>query len=236
MECIEAVNLSSWKVIKISGNDTVDYLNGIITLELLSLSENQTRRSAFLTPRGKIKSIFWVRKNSDSFTFFCPPEMQTELIEDLLKYKLSMMVTLEDLSNEIEGLYLKKIDSEGTEGLSSENCNYQIIIEKIPETTQSYQNYKEQMVLRQLPQPESYVGEIPWEIGLADLINLDKGCFLGQEPISRMINRGRLRKYLYFGKISDSDSNALTFNDKEVGTIITKVDQEQTTYAMFFLT
>ena len=146
-----------------------------------------------------------------------------------------MNVKLEDISTEIHGLFLKTMNSVGVEGLSSEKCNYEIIEGQIPKNAQNYENYKVQMVLNRTPPPESYLGEIPWEIGLADLINLEKGCFLGQEPVSRMVYRGRLRKYLYFGEVSNTDSDILTSHDEEVGKIITRVTRNQITCAIFFL-
>ena len=103
------VNISDWLEIKISGSQTIEYLNGIITRDLTSINNNEFARSAFLTHKGKIKSVFWVTKNQQNeVLLFCHPMMKNNLIEDLLKYKLNMDVKFpmnhyeKYLSSEIE--------------------------------------------------------------------------------------------------------------------------------------
>ena len=60
------VNISDWLEIKISGSQTIEYLNGIITRYITSINNNEFARSAFLTHKGKIKSVFWVTKNQQN--------------------------------------------------------------------------------------------------------------------------------------------------------------------------
>ncbi len=38
----------------------------------------------------------------------------------------------------------------------------------------------------------------PWELGLADAVSLDKGCYLGQETLAKVINSGVLKKQIRF--------------------------------------
>ena len=84
-------------VIRISGPELMDYLNGFVTFDLEKVG-SQTQRCAFLTRHAKIRSLFWIKKIDQGLLFYCPEEMKQNLVEDLLKYKLSLDVKLEDIT------------------------------------------------------------------------------------------------------------------------------------------
>ena len=66
----------------------------------------------------------------------------------------------------------------------------------------------------------------PWEINLNYLINMDKGCYIGQEVILRLNTYEKIQKYLkkLSIKLEDHASNTnIKFEDKNIG-IITSVD------------
>ena len=67
----------------------------------------------------------------------------------------------------------------------------------------------------------------PYELGLADMINLDKGCYLGQEAISRLIRskslKYQLRYWEAYGQTTDFEIGKKilkTNQDKDLGKII----------------
>ena len=64
----------------------------------------------------------------------------------------------------------------------------------------------------------------PLESGLGNLVDFDKGCYLGQEVISRIFNYGKLQRKLVLleseGSVNVSDK--LTVDGKQVG-IVTSV-------------
>ena len=68
------VNISDWLEVKVSGSQTIEYLNGIITRDITLINNDEFVRSAFLTHKGKIKSVFWVTKNQQmNFYYFAIP-------------------------------------------------------------------------------------------------------------------------------------------------------------------
>lgn len=192
------VSLSDWIQIKISGPDTINYLNGIITKDLYQIQDNEFSRSAFLTPNAHIRSVYWVWKRDDAVFLFCPPMMKQALIEDLLKYKLSMDVKLEDISEETPPLYLIE-GQEKIPGLSFGDTSFVFVNKDDPPngTEMSYLEFQNLLVENGVLPVEYMVDHNPFEVGISDAISLEKGCFLGQEPISRMYHRGNPRKYVY---------------------------------------
>lgn len=220
------VNLSKWTVLRVSGPDSLNYLNGIVSFDLEKL-DGTIRRCAFLNPQAKIRSIFWIENKEDEYWIYAPPEMKENLIEDLLKFKLSMDVKLEDVTDEIPPLVLGKSKLK-LEGLYLKNSNFSFSIDLKTQDLKSinYDQFKLELIKNGVLTPELAIDQNPYEIGMNDMISLEKGCFLGQEPISRMFHRGKPRKLIYFinfknqiddKKISIQDINMNILEIKEIG-------------------
>jgi len=237
MDPFEFVDLRSWTIIKISGPQKLDYLNGIVTFELEGLASKGFMRCAFLTHNAKIRSIYWIVEINESYIFYCPPVFKDNLIEDLLKYKLSMDVKLEDITTEIFPLYLQINEgSNPIQGLSINSSSKFVNLEQEPKNLISYEYYKTQLIIGGVTPPNLMLNQIPYEVGINDAISLNKGCFLGQEPISRMFNRGKPRKYLYtIQSGSDLELSNVSQSDENVGEILQVVNYNDLFYGIAYI-
>ncbi|MCY3411709.1 MAG: hypothetical protein INQ03_08770 [Candidatus Heimdallarchaeota archaeon] len=183
-----SIKLTDWMVIKVSGSDIKQYLDGIVPNNLDTVTVD---RSIILTPKAKIQSVFWLEKIDSGFLCYIPPVFIKSTVELLLKYKLSLDVRLEDITNESDPLYLISADTY-LSGIGKAKFVFQ---EDIDSTGESFEDF---LIANQQVPPELLINQNPVEAGLYDTIYLPKGCFLGQEPISRMINIGKPRSLLYF--------------------------------------
>ena len=219
------IDINNWTTIKISGVQKLEYLNGIITYDLNKLKENQVVRSLFLTPKAKIRSIYWLKSLDDTYVLYCPPEYRQNLIEDLLRFKLEMDVKLEDITAETPPLFLEECEDSEIElgGIGFAFVN----IEIPPTGFVPNKNFNAWLISHGELPFEYYLDQNPYEVGLNDTIALEKGCFLGQEPLSRMFYRGKPRKYLYLLEGHSSQSNESLLRGGEiVGEIITSQEQD----------
>ncbi|MHA2250919.1 MAG: CAF17-like 4Fe-4S cluster assembly/insertion protein YgfZ [Candidatus Kariarchaeaceae archaeon] len=238
MQSFDYVHLKNWTIIRVSGPDLMSYLNGIVTLDLELLHEDEIGRCAFLNPRGKIRSLFWIEKKTTGITIYSPDEMRENLIFDLLKYKHNVDVKLDDISKEIPSLYLIKSETKVAWGFNIDDKIFSFAsLEKPPQGKGiEYTDFKNWLIFHGGVPPEHLLGENPYEVGVNDAISLEKGCFLGQEPVSRMFHRGKPRKYIYQLIIPDiSKVTTITSDNQEVGTVITQVFKGKTTYAIAFI-
>ena len=222
------VELTSWGTLRISGPEKLDYLNGIVTYELANLKSEGFKRCSFLTPQGKIRSIYWIAEIEDEYLIYCPPIMRENLIQDLLRFKLNMDVKLEDITDETDQLYLQISADVVLEGLSTKTSKFEFInLTSKPKSIIDYSNFKNFLIKGGVVPVDLMMDQLPYEVGLNDAITLDKGCFLGQEPVSRMFYRGRPRKSLYkFQADSEIKRSEIYQNDISVGKVVELIPDE----------
>ena len=160
------VQLDKWTIIKVSGKDSIIYLNGIVTNDIESISNN-TIRSAFLTPKAKIRSIFWIRKINDNFLLYCPKEMREPLIEDLLKFNHNVEVKLDDISEESAQLYLIKSVVKNAPGFDTEDRGFNFVNKEFPPEGMgiNYNEFKGWLIKNGNIAPDFLLGENPFEVG-----------------------------------------------------------------------
>lgn len=215
----QPVHLDNWTIIRISGPERLFYLDGILPNDLKNVN---SARSVILSPQAKIKVVFWIKKFSEYFELYVQPNMRDILIEYLLKFKLSTDITLEDKTSEVPPLFLINHD-EYIPGLGFFQF-YNLDI--FPEKFISFDSFQTSLLERGECPTHVLIDKNPFEVGLNDLIFLSKGCFLGQEPLSRMMNMGKPRSLLYrIKKKTDGELNDIKLNDEIVGQVIHSENQ-----------
>ena len=100
MEKNKIIILKDRGLISISGKDTEEFLQNIITNDIKKVSNTNSIFSALLTPQGKYLCEFFIVKSKNRFFLDCDGKSVIELIESLSKYKLRSEITIDDLSNE----------------------------------------------------------------------------------------------------------------------------------------
>ena len=96
----QVIILEKRGVILISGEDSKDFLQNIVTNDMNKVSNKSSIFSALLTPQGKYLSEFFIIKKSEGYLLDCSENSTEELIKDLSKYKLKSKVQIKDLSSE----------------------------------------------------------------------------------------------------------------------------------------
>ena len=97
----QVIILEKRGVILISGEDSKDFLQNIVTNDMNKVSHKNSIFSALLTPQGKyLNEFFIIKKKSEGYLLDCSENSTEELIKDLSKYKLRSKVQIKDLSSE----------------------------------------------------------------------------------------------------------------------------------------
>ena len=96
----QVVILEKRGVVLVSGEDTKDFLQNIITNNINKVSNKNSIFSALLTPQGKYLNEFFIIQNVKGYLLDCSENSTKELITGLSKYKLRSKVNIKDLSSE----------------------------------------------------------------------------------------------------------------------------------------
>jgi hypothetical protein len=207
-----ATLLSDRGVVEVAGVDAAKFLHGILTNDVKSLAAGEARFAALLTPQGKIIVDFMIfaTAGEDGLVFLldCPAALTETLLDRLKFYKLRAAVTIADRSAELASLAFPEATQApaldailapdpraptlGWRGLATRE-----VAASIASTPR--EDYDARRIAAAVPDGGvdfEYGDAFPHEANMDRLAGVDfkKGCFLGQEVVSRMKHRGPVRK------------------------------------------
>ncbi|WP_322515705.1 folate-binding protein [Rhodopseudomonas palustris] len=242
---MKAALLPDRGVIKISGADARHLLNGLVTTDLTLLEPGLGRFGALLTPQGKIVADFFITElaaeDDGGFLLDCPKALAEPLATKLKFYKLRAKVLIENLSDRLGVLAVWN----GAPAATSEpafadprndQLGWRIIVpellaqktaEAIGAELVDAAAYEAHRIARGAPAGGvdfAYGDAFPHEANMDRLHGVDfsKGCYIGQEVVSRMHHRGtartRIVRVLLDGAAPQPGSD-ITAGDKSVGTM-----------------
>jgi tRNA-modifying protein YgfZ len=186
------VDRSQDRVLLISGADSRGWLGDLVTADVATLGPGSSRRSLLLTPTGRIRADVWITQTDDTFVVSQAND-QPEPIEDLLHpYVLSSAVRLEDATGVLSAMAFPARGEIVTVPRAAPVATLDRTMAgrgAVPVDERSYEVWR---VWRGDPRmgADFDAGALPAEAGLERLIDLTKGCFLGQESVAKVRNLG----------------------------------------------
>ena len=100
MEKDQIVLLENRGFILISGEDSKNFLQNIITNDIEKVSLSASIFSALFTPQGKYLFEFFLIKSKNGYLLDCDNKFTNEIIDYLLKYKLRSKIEIKNISTE----------------------------------------------------------------------------------------------------------------------------------------
>ena len=88
--------LNNRSVIKVSGKDSLLFLNNIISSDLEKINHKELFITTLLSPQGKILFDFFIIKNEGCYLIECSKNQLNDLINRLKLYSLRLDVTFEE--------------------------------------------------------------------------------------------------------------------------------------------
>ena len=193
-------------VVEARGPDAGKFLHGLVTNDILGLARGDARYAALLSPQGKILFDFLVFPASSEHYFLdCPRAMAEDLVKRLALYRLRARLDLANRSEELAVIAFEGEEPVGCAALASaadpraDFGGRAIVACGAVVATGSRADYDARRIGLGLPAGGVdfvYGDAFPHEADM-DLFNgLDfgKGCYIGQEVVSRMKHRGTTRK------------------------------------------
>ena len=242
---MKAALLPDRGVVKVSGNDARDFLNGLVTTDVTLLRPGFGRFGALLTPQGKITVDFLITEapsgHGGGFLIDCPRALAQGLADKLGFYKLRAKVTIENLSDSLGVLAAWDGDPALKPDLAfadprSAALGWRILVpdelaqkaaDLIGAEMVDSAAYDAHRIASGVPRGGLdfiYGDAFPHETNMDRLhgVDFDKGCYVGQEVVSRMQHRGTARtrtvRIILDGPAPEPGA-AILAGDKSVGTM-----------------
>jgi folate-binding protein YgfZ len=179
---VGALDLDGWVLVDVLGSDAEAWLNDLVTANVAALPGDGSVRSLLLGPTGRIRADLVVHRVPGGFLLLQSPG-QPRPIEGLLEpYVLSSDVSLRRSAATPPALRPAgsgawTVSPPGSDG--------------VPVSPEAFESWRIRSGLPRFP-VDLDEDSLPAEAGLdeAPIVDREKGCYLGQESVAKVRNRG----------------------------------------------
>jgi folate-binding protein YgfZ len=242
---MKAALLPDRGVIKVAGDDARKFLNGLVSNDMAKVAPGTARFAALLTPQGKLIVDFIIAEadpdDGGGFFLDCPRALAPALKDKLSFYKLRAKVTVDDLSEALGVLAVWDGAASSEFGLSYADPRLpalgtrtilppDLIAEAVADlgaTLSDAEVYEAHRIALGVPRGGmdfTYGGTFPHEADMDQLAGVDfqKGCYIGQEVVSRVEHRGSARSRIVpvAFELAPAPGLPVMAGEKEVGTLM----------------
>jgi folate-binding protein YgfZ len=232
-------------VVKVAGDDARRFLNGLVTNDADKVAPGRPHFAALLTPQGKIIVDFVIAEapaeDGGGFFLDCPRALAATLVEKLNFYKLRAKVICEDLSDVLGVMAIWDGAADSEYGLSYPDPRLPALGSRVMlpphlaaeaaadlgATLSAADAYEAHRITLGVPRGGLdfvYGDTFTHEADMDQLngVDFDKGCYVGQEVVSRVEHRASARSRVVpiaYDEFAPSSGLPIMAGDKQVGTL-----------------
>lgn len=226
-------SLDDRAIVSVSGPEAEHFLQNVITADLDTLKPGEAKPSALLAPQGKILFDFLVSRNgADAFRLECRADIVGDFVRRLTLYKLRAKA---EISKQDESLVAV---SWGSDSAPSESDSSWLRDTRFPDTAPAWRSYGIEAADGDIAEWHAFriangIAESGADYALGDAFPHDvlldqtdgvgfrKGCYVGQEVVSRMQHRGTARRRVLIasGDALPAPGTEVVANGRPIGTL-----------------
>ncbi|MGB0905978.1 MAG: YgfZ/GcvT domain-containing protein [Maricaulaceae bacterium] len=183
-------------IFRLSGEGVREWLDGLITNNLL----NEHTFAALLTPQGKIIADFFIQADGgddDSLVLETAEKFGAHLFKRLKMYRMRAPIEITDISDShtVYAIW----GGEGEAGMADPRqpaLGYRLITQDTLETTGDYNAHRLSLGIPDSAEDFETASVFPADACMDQINGVDfkKGCFIGQEVVSRMKRMTTVKK------------------------------------------
>jgi folate-binding protein YgfZ len=231
-------------LVVVHGPDATKFLQSLVSQDLDALADGDTARSLLLTPQGKLDVVFRATRVDDDWWLDTDAPYGPRLAESLTRFKIRVKAEIDDrtsstgmvsvigaeLTVDRDGVQVLPTTWAGVDGADviGPVADVRVALDQLEPAIERWSaaRFEAFRIETGVPLLGVDVDEktIPQEAFLErDAVSFTKGCFLGQELVTRIDTRGHVNKYLR--RLSVDGSNvpprgaAIVVDGNEVGTL-----------------
>lgn len=185
--------LSHRSIVSVSGAEAELFLNGILTASTTGIGAGEIRYGGLLTPQGKLIADMLVARDRDAILLDCAASAAAVVIKRLNMFKLRAAIMIE------ERFDLGAIAFDGAPDPRDPRAPHRRIVARASFAAGDPAEYHTARIAAGLAEQDvDFASEevFPADINmdLTNGVDFRKGCFVGQEVVSRMKRRGTARR------------------------------------------
>ena len=197
---------------RVSGPDAADYLNRMLSNDVLALGPGDACDALLLTAKARIIAPLRVlKRGDDDFLLATEPELGERVLAELLRFRFAAKAEIEPEEHQA-WLVLG-----GDEVLDSRPDGAEVEAE----------DFERWRIEAGIPRWGRELDEtiLPAEAGLTEThVSFTKGCYPGQEPIARQHHRGKVNRRLRVLEVEAAEpGDEIHLGEKTVGRITSAV-------------
>ncbi|WP_429808323.1 YgfZ/GcvT domain-containing protein [Ensifer sp. B1-9] len=224
------IRLDDRAIVAVSGKDAEDLLQGLITTDLDALAPDEARPGALLTPQGKILFDFMISRDGDGLRLETARDQAEALLKRLTMYKLRSAV---DLSIDASAVVTVIFDEAPPDGAYRDHrfekagiTLFRSYGDAAGNTASVEEHERLRIAAGVATAGTDYAAQdaFPHDVLLDKNggLSFKKGCYVGQEVVSRMQHRGTPRRRVVIVSAETAlppTGTTITANDKAIGAL-----------------
>ena len=238
-------HLSHLSILSFSGSDVKDFLQGQMTQDINSISNQSYKMTSILNPKGRMIVSGLIKKSEDIFFLIISKDLSEDILNWLSRYILrsDVIITIEDFNiiglnnvnhkklinhqDDSQQLNISPIDVDKDRYIliiNNEVVTEDDSIQSINENDWILADIKRGLAIIDKNNSEKYIPQMI-NLDLLEGISFSKGCYTGQEVVARVQHRGKIKQRIFYITI-ESNSNEIDAQsevmceDKKVGSIV----------------
>jgi len=232
----EMINLSNRALVHITGEDAEKFVQAVITTNLDKLGADDLKPGALLAPQGKILFDFVVSRIENGLRFDLPASIAADFVKRMTLYRLRAKAEITQSPESLVSVCWvndstsSESDSINRSGKRDTRFPEELNVTRIYGQAGEISDESAWIALRAeygIAEGEAdfaYNDVFPHDVNFDQTggVTFPKGCFIGQEVVSRMQHRGTPRRRVLIAK-SDKPLPAMgtpvTVGGRDIGTL-----------------
>lgn len=241
-------HLSHLSTLSFSGSDAKDFLQGQMTQDINSISDQSYKMTSILNPKGRIIVTGLIKEFNGNIFFIISKDLSEDCVQWLSRYILRS-----DVKISIEKNYIFGLNNENQKQLFKYDGNQQQLnispismdhsrcilladdevslkdksIESINESEWILSDIKRGLPILSKESSEKYIPQMI-NLDLLEGISFSKGCYTGQEVVARVQHRGKIKQRMFHittesNKSEIEHQSEIMHENSKVGSLVNSI-------------
>ena len=210
-------------LLKISGSDASQFLQNLLSNDVMQLSNGQCQLNGFCNPKGRLMASFLLIRQQDAYLLLLPDDQISFVAQRLSMFKLRSQVSVEDCSEEYRAIYLDADTTGSGIPLPWHNASSLIVSEtaQLAEKLNDLEangcqnagpaKFSQDLLSLGIPVIKAATREqfTPQQINFEVVggVSFKKGCYPGQEVVARLHYLGKPNRRMFLCRLNSRLAN-----------------------------